>query len=138
MDASVITEMAHALSKCGRPMLPTKQPYVPWPRGMVLQASLPASPPQTLEFQKVVDGPTTWQWTDTQFSFGPATALYIQVKMPNGRMLFNNLVDVTQIAGYGSWRYVFDEPLDCPPGSIITLTLDTTITQPGTIQPETA
>jgi hypothetical protein len=135
MDIELLTQADFALSRCGRPVAPSaglSSLYLP--HGFIVQQVFPAgtgSPTQTVT--KEITGDTTWCLRGMQISSSTATALSLQILMPDGKFLINNLQDALQIAGYGSYRYVFTVEKRCPPGSKIQVTFQ--VTDPTEQQP---
>jgi hypothetical protein len=130
MDPKLLTQADIILSKCGRPTAPSGTSVVMIPHGIAINAIIPALATQT--FVKEISGNAPWimraisSTTSANFS--------IQIQMPHGKFLFPNLTLDSTWAGYGSYRYLLTEELECPPGSKIQVTLDTTITNPGISQ----
>lgn len=125
MDASkfqLLTESDFVLSKCGR-FQPPVGSVVYIPKSFLIQAALPISSNQS--FYKTITGDTVWVWRSVSVALsGNPPRVYGQVMKPDGKFLFNGLLDLTQIAGFGSHRYLLSKEIECPPGSKITLTLD--------------
>jgi hypothetical protein len=128
MDIAVLTQADYVLGKCGRPEPPaTGLSHLYLSRGFIVQTVFPAgtgSPTQTVT--KEIVGDTEWCLRGMQISSTSATALSLQVLLPDGRFLINNLQDALQIAGYGSYRYTFTAEKRCPPGSKIQVTFQVT------------
>jgi hypothetical protein len=134
MDVQLLRQADFILSKCGRPMPPQAGVSVVYiPKAFLLQAVVPVQSTQT--FSKEITGDTTWCLRAISTTVSAALALYVQVQLPNGRYLFNGLVDVTQIGGYGSYRYLFTRELPCPAGSKVQVTLDTSTPAAAEAQP---
>ena len=138
MDIAVLTQIDYVLSKCGRPEPPkTGLSHLYLSRGFIVQQVFDAStgsPTQTVT--KEIVGDTDWCLRGMQISSTSATAISLQVLLPDGRFLINNLQDALQIAGYGSYRYTFTAEKRCPPGSKIQVTFqvtNTTVQQPMAI-----
>jgi hypothetical protein len=130
MDAQLITQADFVLDRCGRFAAPQGLSAVYLYKAFMLQAYFPAAPQTgTITIQKEITGDTVFCLRALQMSTTSATALSLQILLPNGKFIVNNLQDVLQIAGYGSYRYLFGEELECPPGSRIQLTLDDTNTE---------
>ena len=129
----LITEADFVLSKCGR-FTPPVGSVVYIPKSYLLQAVLPATSNQI--FYKEITGDTTWclRSISTALSGNPPD-VYAQVMLPNGHFLFNGLLDLTMVAGFGSNRYLLSRELECPPGSKIQLTLDDNYIRLATVQP---
>lgn len=137
-DIQLLTQADFVLNKCGRPTvnLPSGVSVVYIPKGFLLQQVFAAgatTPVQTVT--KEITGDTIWCLRSLQISSEavPVTAISLQALLPNGRFLFSNLTDALQVAGYGSYRFLFTKELQCPPGSKISVTFqatDTTSQQP--------
>lgn len=136
MDLHLLNQMDVALSKCGRPVLKPGLSTVPLGRGLLVQGNLAVGQRNTLV--KTITGEATWALRSisifaTAIPLG-APSVYLQVQLPNGRFLQNNFQDITQISGFGSWRFTLSRELDCVPGSKIQVTLDDII--PGAAVPQ--
>jgi hypothetical protein len=93
-------------------------------RGIPIQAVFPIAPTALSQtITREISGDTTFVLRSISTTSALGTALRIQIQMPSGRFLISNLADVLTMAGYGSWRFHFSEPLECPPGTKITVTL---------------
>ena len=124
MDVQLLTQADFLLNKCGRPVAPSGLSVVYIPKAFLVQQYFgvtPTTPQQTIK--KEITGDAPWCLRAISFTSSTATALSVQILLPNGRFLISNLQDVLQIAGYGSYRYLFTKELECPPGSIIQVTL---------------
>jgi hypothetical protein len=130
MDTRLLRQADFILSKCGRPMPPAGMSVVYIPRALLVQAVVPTGSTQT--YAKEITGDTTWCLRAISCTVSTTLALYVQIQLPDGRYLINGLMDVTQIAGYGSYRYLFSRELPCPPGAKIQITLDTST--PGALE----
>ena len=130
MDVQLLTQADFVLGKCGRPEPPQaglSSLYLP--KSFLVQQVFSAStgsPTQTVT--KEITGDTTWCLRGMQISSSSATAISLQVLLPDGKFLINNLQDALQIAGYGSYRYLFTVEKKCPPGSKIQVTFEVTNT----------
>ena len=134
MDIQLLTQADFILSACGRPTAPSGLSVVYIPKGFTVNnffAVTPGTPTQTVT--KEITGDTDWCLREIQILSATTTAQSIQILLPNGRFLISNLQDVLQIAGYGSYRYLFTKELECPPGSKIQVTFQDTNT--GVAQP---
>ena len=135
MDVSLLTQADLVLNACGRPMPPKSglsSLYLT--KGFLIQQVFPqstGSPTQVVT--KEITGDTTWCLRGVQISSTSATAISLQVLLPDGKFLINNLQDALQIAGYGSYRYLFTVEKECPPGSKIQVTFQ--VTNTGSQQP---
>jgi len=125
MDAGkfqLITEADFVLSKCGR-FVPPVGSVVLIPASFLLQGVLPLTSNQS--FYKEITGDTTWIWRSVSCALsGSPPAVFAQVMKPDGHFLFNGLMDLTQVSGFGSNRYLLSREIEVPPGSKIQLTLD--------------
>jgi hypothetical protein len=134
MEVQLLRQADMVLSKCGRPMMPQRDLSVIYiPRGIFVQDFLEIGSADTLT--KEIVGDTPWVLRSISIATTTTTALYWNVQLPNGRFLINNLQDITQVAGYGSWRYLLGKELECPPGSKFIVTLDDSIAGASTAQP---
>lgn len=137
MDVQLLTQADFILSKCGRPVAPAGLSVVYVPKGFSIQQFFPVSPlTPTQTVVKEITGDTAWCMRSIQFTSSTVTALSIQIQLPNGKFLISNLQDALQIAGYGSYRYVFTRELECPPGSRLQVTFqdtNTAVAQPMSI-----
>jgi len=129
MDLKLLTQADYVLNRCGRPMAPQGLSAVYLYKAYMLQQYFgitPATP--TITLQKEITGETSWCLRAIQMYTTPSTAISFQVLLPNGKFLINEQQDVLQVAGYGSYRYLFAKELECPPGSRIQVTLADTNT----------
>jgi hypothetical protein len=134
MDISLLTQADFVLDKCGRPRAPKGLSIVYIPKGFSVNVFFPITPSTaTQTVTKEITGDTNWCLRDMQIFSTTATAISLQVQLPNGRFLISNLQDCLQIAGYGSYRYLFTKELECEPGSKIMVTFQDTNT--GVAQP---
>jgi hypothetical protein len=117
------------LSKCGRPMAPPGRAVVPLTFGILIQGQCANNATTTLTQE--VPGSMPFLLRAIQSTF--PGSLYFNIQLPNGHYLLNNECDVSQLAGIGSYRYL-EKELECPPGSRIVVTLDTSVTSPGSTQ----
>src|SRR5437764_235111 len=119
---ALLRQSDFVLSKCGR-VLPPAGSVVYIPKSFMVQAALPTASNQT--FYKPITGETTWEWRSISAALSQSPPrISAQVLTPSGHFLFNDILDVTQVAGYGSTRCLLSRPIACPPGSRIQLTLD--------------
>lgn len=110
----LIQESDLVLSACGRFMPPVGS-IVYIPKRFLLQAVLPVAGNQT--FYKEVTGDTLWCWRSISIALsGSPPLVQAQVLTPKGDFLFNGRLDLTQIAGYGSNRFLLTHEIECPPG----------------------
>ena len=135
MDIQLLTQADFILDKCGRPRPPQAGLSLVYiPKGFGVNSYFTISPgTATQTITKEITGDTTWCLREFQVLTSSATAVSLQVQLPNGRFLISNLQDVLQIGGYGSYRYLFTKELECPPGSKIMVTFQDTNT--GVAQP---
>lgn len=136
MDAGkfqLITEADYVLSRCGR-FVPPVGSVVYIPKSFLLQAVLPVAANQT--FYKEISGDTSWYWRSISLALsGSPPLIQAQVLKPDGKFLFNGLLDLVQIAGFGSNRYLLRREIECPPGSKLQLSLDDNYLDAAVIQP---
>lgn len=129
----LITEADYVLSRCGR-FVPPVGSVVYIPKSFLLQAVLPITTGQV--FYKEITGDTTWCWRAISIALsGNPPAVYMQVMKPGGRFLFNGLMNLTQVSGYGPNRYLLSRELEVPPGSKIQVSLDDNYIQAAAVQP---
>ena len=136
MDVELLKQADMVLGRCGRREAPRADlSAVYLPHSFLLQAFFPAATTQpTQTVTKEITGDVTWCLRDMQITSSVATAIYLQILKPDGRFLINTLQDVLQIAGYGSYRYLWTKELQCPPGSKISVTFQVTnVTNPQPI-----
>jgi hypothetical protein len=128
MDIQVLTQADFTLNRCGRPEPPRVDlSAIYLYKGFLVQQVFPAAtsqPTQTVTIE--ITGEVPWCLRALQITGAVTTALNIQVLKPDGRFLINTLQDVLQIAGYGSYRFLFTHELQCEPGSKIQVTLQVT------------
>ena len=127
-DIQLLTQANAILSKCGRRQYTPGQTAVLIPRGFLIQAAFVAGGQATQTITKEITGDTSWLLRAISATSSNTTALALQIKEPNGKFLISNLQDVLQFAGYGSYRYLMAKELECPPGSQLQLTLQSTNT----------
>jgi hypothetical protein len=129
----LIQEADYVLSRCGRFVPPTGS-VVYIPKLFLLQAVLPVASNQT--FYKEITGDTVWCWRALSSALsGSPPQIYAQVLKPDGQYLFNGLLDLTQVAGFGSLRYLLSREIECTPGSKIQLSLDDNYLATAAVQP---
>ena len=133
MTLELLQQADYCLSKCGRPVPPPGLSVLYLYRGIPVQIQLAANSNQSIT--REVTGETDFELRAIAISTTATTSLYLQIQLPDGRFLFSNLLDITQVAGYGSYRYSFTKPLLCPTGTRFVLTFDTTLPAAGTTQP---
>lgn len=140
----LLTEADDILDHCGRPRPPaagTSAVYIK--KGFLLQINFPANAgTQQQTITKEITGDTDWCLrsmliTNVQPGASPSLSpsVLVNIILPDGSYLSNSLQPSIQISGYGSWRYVFDFELPCPPGSKIQAVVNnaTTSQNPATI-----
>lgn len=132
-SVEILRQADFILSKCGRPIPPQGLSVIYLYRGIPIQDVLATGSRDNVS--REISGDTVFELRALSITTTSTTALYLQIQLPNGRQLINNLQDITQIAGYGSTRYLFTEPLECPAGSKATITFDDTIPNAGAAQP---
>jgi hypothetical protein len=126
--APQLLRQANAIfSKCGRPLQPGGQTVVPLYFGILVQGSV--SNNSTNVITKEVPGSMPFMLRSIQAS--QSSSVYINIQLPNGRYLIQAEQLEIEFAGLGSYRYVLMEELECPPGSKIEITLDSSILSPG-------
>ena len=134
MDVQLLKQADVVLSKCGRPVAPLGMSAVCLYRGIPIQAVFPVTPASASQtITREISGDTTFLLRAISTTSSAATALSVQIQLPDGRFLLSNLADVLTFAGYGSWRWLLTEELECPPGTKITVTLvdqNPTVAQP--------
>jgi hypothetical protein len=133
VNIELLKQVDYCLSKCGRPVPPPGLSALYLYRGIPVQIQLATASSQTIV--REIAGETDFELAAIQMSTTATTALYLQVQLPDGRFLFSNLLDITQVAGFGSFRYSLTKPLLCPPGTRFVLTFDTTLPAAGSTQP---
>ena len=137
MDAGkfkLITEADYVLSRCGR-FQPPVGSVVYIPKSFLVQAVLPVAP-SNQTFYKEITGDTTWCWRSISTALSATMpAVSAQVLKPDGKFLFNGLLDLTAVQGFGSYRYLLTNELEVPPGSKIQLNLDDNYLDAQAVQP---
>ena len=129
----LIHEADVVLSSCGR-FVPPVGSVVYIPKSFLLQAVLPVASNQT--FYKEITGDAVWCWRALSIALSASPPqVFAQVLKPDGQFLFNGLMDLTQVAGFGSLRYLLSREIECPPGSKIQLTLDDNYLATANVQP---
>jgi hypothetical protein len=136
--AQLLTDADFVLSKCGRPQPPVGSVVYIY-KAFTIQAVLPiasTTDSSAQQFYKTITGDTTWCWRSISTALsGSPPAVMAQVTSPDGKVLFNGLLDLTAIAGYGSNRYALSREIECPPGSKIQMTLDDNYFAAAAVQP---
>lgn len=133
MDIEILRQADRCLSKCGRPVPPPGLSVLYIPRGIPLQVTLGTASQQT--FAREVTGDTDFELRAISMAVSSTVALYFQAQLPDGSFLLSSLIDISQIAGFGSTRYVFTRPLLCPVGTRFMVTYDTTLPAAASTQP---
>jgi hypothetical protein len=130
----LITEADLVLSPCGR-FVPPVGSVVYIPKSFLIQAVVPVASEQT--FYKEITGDTTWCWRSISIALsGNPPAISAQVLAPDdGHFLFNGLLNLTAVAGFGSNRFLLSREIECPPGSKIVLSLDDNFLLASAVQP---
>ena len=133
MDLQLLQQADFCLSKCGKPVPPQGLSAVYLPRGIPVQITLASASQQSIS--REVTGDTDFELRSISISVNSTVACYFQAQLPDGTFLFNTLLDISQVAGFGSGRYVFTKPLLCPVGTHFILSWDTTLPAAGSTQP---
>jgi hypothetical protein len=133
MDLELLRQADYCLSKCGKPVPPPGLSALYLPRGIPIQITI-ATATQT-SLTREVTGETDFELRAISMSVSSTVACYFQAQLPDGSFLISAFIDISQIAGYGSARYVFTNPLVCPPGTRFVLTFDTSLPAAGSTQP---
>ena len=135
MDIRLLSECDRVLTSCGRPKMPKGVAWIDIPYHITYQKFLagqtiaPTSTPVVTE-ERIVN-------TEVPFicygisGFGqPATpgALYWRLRLPTGRFLQSKETAFSEAgSGFGSYRYYFDQPVECQPGSKFFITIDSLV-----------
>jgi hypothetical protein len=133
MDLELLKQADYCLSKCGKPVPPQGLSVLYLPRGIPLQIVEATATQQTLS--REVTGDTDFELRAVSMSVSATVSMYLQVQLPDGTFLFNYLIDISQVAGYGSARYCFTKPLLCPLGTRFIVTFDTSLPGGSGTQP---
>lgn len=134
MNLELLRQADYCLSACGRPVPPdSANTVLSLYRGIPIQVQLSTALSQTIA-RKVV-GDTDFELCSISISSPVSAVLYLQVEMPDGSDFFSALIDVTQIEGYGSQRYVLSKPLICPLESRFIMTFNTSVPVAPNVQP---
>lgn len=132
-DFELLQQADMVLSKCGRPMPPKAGlSAVEIPAHFFYQAVVPDQ--STQQQYREITGEHTFFLRAISGIPAP-DSVYVQFKFPNGRYLQQALRIWSQMAGVGSNRYNLDREVECPPGTKIWITGDTSIPNPGSDQP---
>lgn len=132
-EIEVLQQADFTLSKCGRPIPP--QPGIgalDIPMHFYYQAVV--ADESTQQQYREITGQHTFYMRAISGLPPAESGLYIQIKFPNGQFLNQALRDMGQFSGFGSNRYNLDREVECPPGSKIWITADTTIAATGQAQ----
>jgi hypothetical protein len=133
MDLELLRQADLCLSKCGKPVSPPGLSALYLPRGIPAQIQLATASQQTLS--REVTGDTDFELRAISMSVTSTVACYFQCQLPDGTFLISSNIDISQIAGFGSGRYVVTNPLLCPLGTRFILTFDTSLAAGSTTQP---
>ena len=134
MNLELLRQADYCLSACARPVPPDNANTVlSLYRGIPIQIQLSAALTQTIA-RKVV-GDTDFELLAISISSPVVATVYFQVEMPDGADFFSALIDITQVEGYGSQRYVLSKPLICPLESRFIMTFNTPVPVPNNAQP---
>lgn len=139
MDVQLLTECDRILTSCGRPVMPRGAAWVDVPYKMQYQKFLqgqtlaPGSSPVSTE-EKIVDTEVPFVCFGVSAIAQPYTpgAVYWRLRLPTGRFLHSKQCAITEVGGFGSYRYWFDQPIVCEPGSKFYITVDS-LTQSPTL-----
>lgn len=139
MDIRLLSECDRVLTSCGRPKMPKGVAWVDIPYKMTYQKFLqgqtlaPGVPPVSTE-ERIVDTEVPFVCYGISAFGQPATAgaLYWRLRMPNGRFLQSKETAFTEAGDFGSWKYYFDQPIECAPGSKFFVTIDSLVNNPDT------
>jgi hypothetical protein len=129
MNPQLLNAANLTLNKCGRPQMPAGLSCVQLYKAYLMQFYFGPSPSQTAQtIQKEITAPAkglvipeAWGLRAIQ-STQPASLL-LQVQLPNGRFLFSDPIALSNIAGSGSYRFVFTKEKDFPIGSKLQITV---------------
>jgi hypothetical protein len=132
-DIQILQRADYVLNKCGRPRPPQQgQSALYIRKGFLIQTTFAAATgPPTQTITKEITGDdlvNSWCLRGIQITSNTSTALSVQFLLPSGKFLINQLQDVLQIAGYGSYRYAFRPEWKIPVGSKIQVTFEVTNT----------
>lgn len=129
-DIEVLKRADFVLSKCGRPLPPEKGiAALDIPVHFFYQAVVPDESTQQQYCE--ITGQHTFYLRAISALPPDSDPIYVQIKFPDGRFLSQALRDLAQMAGVGSNRMNLDREVECPPGSKIWITSDTTILASG-------
>jgi hypothetical protein len=128
VNDQLLREADIVLSKCGRPQAVAGRSIVPLDFGILVQGQCANN--QTTTLTQEIPGNMPFVLESIQATF--PGSLYFNIQLPNGRFLLSAEQDVSQFAGIGSYRYLLPKPIECPPGSRIVVTMDTSVTAGGT------
>lgn len=133
MELALLKQTDLCLSRCAKPVLPRDLSAIYIPRGIPVQIALASASNQSLA--REITGDTDFELRAISMSVSSTVACYFQAQLPDGSFLFSANIDISQIAGFGSARYVFTKPLLCPLGTRFVVTFDTTLPGAGSTQP---
>jgi hypothetical protein len=129
MDPELLQAANLTLSKCGRPQYPQGLSCVPLKKSYLMQFFFGVDPTQvTQTLQKEITGPPKGlllpeAWGLRSIQVSQPASLLLQVQLPDGRFLFSNPIALSNIAGFGSSRFVFTHEKEFPIGSKLQITL---------------
>jgi hypothetical protein len=129
MDPQLLQSANLILSKCGRPQYPQGLSCVPLKKSFLMQFFFGAAPAQTTQtLQKEITAPVKGllipeAWGLRSIQASQPASLLLQVQLPDGRFLFSNPINLANIAGFGSTRFVFTHEKEFPIGSKLQITV---------------
>jgi len=135
MDIRLLSECDRVLTSCGRPKMPQGTAWVDIPYKISFQQFLqgqtlaPASSPVST-VERIVDTEVPFICYGILGYGQPNTpgSLYWRLRLPTGRFLHSKETAFTEGgAGFGSYEYYFDAPVECPPGSKFYITIDSLV-----------
>lgn len=121
------------LSKCGRPVPPRGLSSVDLYKGLFYQAVIANQDTQQQTVENT--GDTTFFLRAISGIQATSSVVYVQIQCPNGRAIQQALRQFTQNAGVGSNRYAVEPEIPVEPGEKISITGDTSISNPGVSLP---
>lgn len=134
MDPQLLKSANLALSKCGRPKMPQGLSCVPLYKAYLMQFFFEETPAQTTQtLQKEITAPAKGlvipeAWALRSIQTSQPADLLLQVQLPDGRFLFSNPIQLANIAGFGSSRFVFTHEREFPIGAKLQITVQDTNT----------
>ncbi len=129
MDPQLLQAANLTLNKCGRPQMPPGLSCVLLHKGFLMQFFFGANPTQVAQtLQKEITAPPKGlvlpeAWALRSIQSTQPSSLLLQVQLPDGRFLFSNPINVANISGFGSNRFVFTHEKICPIGSKLQITV---------------